>query len=206
MKRHRNIYRPITARDWFLHHLFNDRRFIAVREQWQLEVNEIDQEPGQEAEQRVELEEITRRYIVPLQQKFDVTDEAARKGLMYKKHNRTLNRDRVPIAEIRGDRVIISIGASTRLEDVIESWDVWISLLQSKLPTYTSQREAPSDEPLLAYTIYKELRKGRKMTDIHKAYLDGTLDTDIPAGTKWLEVSDFRKYYKSTVKGCIERP
>ena len=205
-KRKRNIYRPITASDWFLYHLFNDERFVSIRKQWQAEINDVGQEPGQELEQRAKLEKITRHYIVELQQKLGVTDEAARKGLVYKEHNRTLNRDRTPVAEIRGDRVIISIGASTRLEDVVDSWDVWISLLQSKLPNYTSQREAPSNEPLLGYVIYNELRKGRKMTDIHRAYLDGTLHTDIPTGTKWLEVSDFRKYYKNTVKGFVERP
>lgn len=207
-KRKRNIYQPITARDWFLYHLFNDREFVVIRKRWQSEVNDVDQERGreQEARQRAELEETTARYVELLRQQFNITDETARKGLRYKEHNRALNGDRVPVADIQGDRVIISIGANTKLEDIIDSWDVWISLLQSKLPNYSSQRENPSDEPLLAYTVYNELRGGRTMVDIHRAYLDGNLHADIPAGYKWLEVGAFRKYYKGVVKGYVDRP
>lgn len=205
-KRSRDIYKPITARDWFLYYLFNDKDFIEIRKQWQLEINDIDQEPGQGARQRAEIDEITARYVEPLRRKFGVNEATARKGLTYKRHNRTLNADRVPVAEIRGDRVIISIGANTKLEDIIDSWGVWISYLQSRLPNYSSQRETPSDEPLLAYTIYKELRSGRKMTEIHRAYSQGTLHSEIPEGDKWPEVSDFRKYYKEVVKGYLDRP
>ena len=207
-KQKRNIYKPITASDWFLYHLFNDEDFVSIRKQWQSEINDVDQEPGQEVKQRAELEEITARYTKILQRKFDVTVEAARKGLVYKEHNRTLNGHRVPVAEIQGDRVVISIGASTRLDDVIDLWDVWISLLQSKLPDYDEslQKENPSKEPLLVFTVYKELRRGRTMVDIHNAYLDGKLHDDMSAGNKWLEISAFRKYYKRTVKGCINRP
>lgn len=205
-KRSRDIYNPITARDWFLYHLFNDRDFVETRKQWQLEINDVDQEPGQEVRQRAEIDEITARYVEPLRQEFGINEVTARKGLTYKKHNRTLNADRVPVAEIRGDRIIISIGANTILEDIEDLWGVWINHLQSKLPNYDSQREKPSDEPLLAYAVYKELRKGRKMTKIHRAYSDGELHNEIPAGNKWPEVSDFRKYYKSIVKGYLDRP
>lgn len=205
-KRKRNVYQPITARDWFLYHLCNDKDFIEIRKQWQLEINDIDQEPGQEARRRAEIEEITTRYIEPLHQKFGINEATARKGLLYKKHNRILNGDRVPVAEIRGDRVIISIGTNTALKDVEDLWTPWISLLQSKLPNYNSQRETPSDEPLLAYTVYKELRTGRTLKNIHDAYLGGTLHRKIPEGDKWLEVSDFRKYYKEVVKGYVDRP
>ena len=144
-KRKRNTYRPITASDWFLYHLFNDDDFVSIRKQWQLEVNDIDQEPGQEAKQRAEFEEITVRYTKILQRELGVTVEAARKGLVYKENNRTLNGHRVPVTKIQGDRVLISIGASTRLDDVIDLWDVWISLLQSKLPDYDEslQKENP---------------------------------------------------------------
>ena len=207
-KQKRNIYQPITASDWFLYNLFNDEDFASIRKQWQLEINDVDQGPGQEAKQRAELEDITARYTKILQQKFDVTEETARKGLVYIEHNRTLNGHRVPVAEIQGDRVLISIGSSTRLDDVIDLWDVWISLLQSKLPDYDEslQKENLSKEPLLVFTVYKELRRGRTMVDVHNAYLDGTLHNDIPAGNKWLEISAFRKYYKRTVKGYINRP
>lgn len=206
-KQKRNIYQPITASDWFLYHLFNDEDFISIRKQWQSEINDVDQEPGQDVRQCAELEEITTRYIKILQRKFDVTEEAANKGLVYKKYNRTLNSHRVPVAKIQGDRVVISIGASTRLDDVIDLWDAWISSLQSKLPDYDEslQKENPSKEPLLAFTVHQELRKGRTMVDIHNAYLDGKLHDDIPAGNKWLEVGAFRKYYKRAVKGYINR-
>lgn len=205
-KHSRNIYQPITASDWFLYHLFNDKDFIEIRKQCQSEINDIDQEAGQEARQLAEIEEITTRYVEPLRQKFGINEVTARKGLLYKEHNRTLNGDRVPVAEIRGDRVIISIGANTTLKDVEDLWTPWISLLQSKLPNYNAQRETPSDEPLLAYTVYKELRNGRKMTEIHRAYSKGTLHSEIPEGNKWPEVSDFRKYYKEIVKGYLDRP
>lgn len=204
-KHSRNIYNPITARDWFLYRLFNDRDFVEIRKQWQLEINDIDQEPGQEDKQRTEIDEITTRYTEPLRQKFGINETTARKGLTYKKHNRTLNADRVPVAEIRGDRVLVSIGPSTTLEDIEDLWTPWISLLQSKLPGYSSQREMPSDETLLAYTVHKELLNGRKMTEIHKAYSHGTLHSEIPEGYKWPEVSDFRKYYKEVVKGYVDR-
>lgn len=204
-KHQRNIYKPITASDWFLYHLFNDSGFMAIREQWQSEINDVDQEPGQEDKQQTEMEEVTIRYIESLRQKFNITEEAARKGLRYKEHNRTLNGDRVPIAEIRGDRVIISIGANTKLEDIEGLWTPWISLLQSKLPNYSSQREKPSDEPLLAYTVYRELSRGRKLTEIHEAYLNGTLHNDIAVSNKWLDVNDFRKYYHGVVKGYVDR-
>ena len=205
-KHSRNIYHPITARDWFLYHLFNDGDFVEIRKQWQLEINDVDQAPGQESRQRAEIDEITERYVEPLRQKFSINETTARRGLAYKKHNRTLNEDRVPVAEIRGDRVIISIGANTRLEDIADSWGVWISHLQSNLPNYSLQREVPSNEPLLAYTIYKGLRKGRTLKDIHDTYLGGTLHSKIPEGNKWLDVNDFRKYYDSTVKGYVDRP
>lgn len=204
-KRSRDIYNPITTRDWFLYHLFNDRDFADMREHWQLEINDVDQVPGQYDKQRAEVDEITARYIEPLRQMFGINEATARKGLTYKEHNRTLNGDRVPIAEMRGDRVIISIGANTKLEDIEDSWGVWISYLQSKLPNYSSQRQKPSTEPLLAYAIHKELRNGRKMTEIHKAYSNGTLHRNIPEGDKWTEVSDFRKYYKEAVKGYVDR-
>lgn len=204
-KRSRDIYNPITARDWFLYHLFNDKDFVEIRKQWQLEINDVDQEPGLEDKQRAEIEEITARYVESLRQKFGINKVTARKGLTYKKHNRTLNADRVPVAEIRGNRVIISIGANTKLEDIEDLWGVWISHLQSKLPNYDSQREKPSDEPLLAYTIYKELRNGHKMTEIHTAYKGGVLHSEIPESNKWLDVNDFRKYYKSIVKGYLDR-
>lgn len=203
-KRSRDIYNPITARDWFLYHLFNDKDFIEIRKQWQLEINDVDQEPGLEDKQRAEIEEITARYVESLRQKFGINEVTARKGLIYKKHNRTLNADRIPVAEIRGDRVIISIGANTRLEDIKDLWGPWISLLQNKLPTYDSQRETPSDEPLLGYTIYRELRSGRGITDIHNAFKEGVLHDEIPESNKWLDVNDFRKYYEEIIKGIIE--
>lgn len=205
-KQKRNIYQPITARDWFLYHLFNDKDFIEIRKQWQLEINDIDQEAGQENRQRAKIEEITARYVELLYHRFGINESTSRKGLLYKKLNRILNADRVPVAEIRGDRVIISIAANTALKDIEDLWTPWISLLQSKLPNYNSQRETPSDEPLLAYTVYKELRTGRTFKNIHDAYLDGTLHRKIPEGNKWLEVSDFRKYYKEIVKGYVDRP
>lgn len=205
-KRSRDIYNPITASDWFLYHLFNDRDFVEIRKQWQAEINDVDQEPGQEARQRAEIDEITTRYIEPLRQKFSINEATACKGLIYKKRNRTLNGDRVPVAEIRGDRVIISIGASTKLEDIESLWTPWISTLQSKLPNYSSQREKPSAEPLLAYIVYKELRKGRTLTDIHTAYQNGLLHSEMPESGKWLDVNDFRKYYDAVVKGYIDRP
>ena len=204
-KHSRDVYNPITAKDWFLYHLFNDEAFTEIRKQWQLEINDVDQVPGKEIEQRAEIDEITARYVKLLHKKFGINEVTARKGLLYKKHNRVLNGDRVPVAKIQGDRVIISIGANTTLRDVEDLWTPWISLLQSKLPNYNSQRETPSDEPLLAYTIYKELRNGRKMTELHKAYSQGTLHREMPEGDKWPEVSDFRKYYKEVVKGYVDR-
>ncbi len=204
VKRVRDIYKPITARDWFLYHLFNDKDFVEIRKQWQLEINDVDQEPGQEDRQRAELDEITARYVEPLRQRFGITEETARRGLRYKEYNRTLNGDRVPVAEIRGNRVIISIGANTRLDDIKDLWGPWISLLQSRLPNYDSQRETPSDEPLLAYTIYRELRSGRGLTDIHRAFKNGVLRDEIPESNKWLDVNDFRKYYEEIIKGIVE--
>ncbi len=203
-KHSRDVYNPITAKDWFLYHLFNDEAFTEIRKQWQLEINDVDQVPGKEIEQRAEIDEITARYVKLLHKKFGINEATARKGLLYKKYNRVLNGDRLPVAEIQGDRVIISIGASTTLEDIGDLWTPWISLLQSKLPNYT-QRETPSDEPLLAYTVYKELRTGRTFKHIHDAYLNGTLHSNIPEGNKWLDVNEFRKYYKEVVKGCVDR-
>jgi len=205
VKYRRNIYNPITPRDWFLYYLFHDNNFVTIRKQWRAAISDIDQTPGQEKREHAEMDKITRYYIELLCQKLNINEMTALMGLRYTRHNRVLNKDRVPTAAIQGDHIVINIGANTKLEDIEGLWNIWITRLQRQLPNYDTSREIPTDEPLLIYAIHKQLLKGRKMTEVHAAYLNGTLHGNLQAGDKWLDVNDFRKYYHKVVKGYVDR-
>lgn len=203
-KEYRDIVNPITSRDWFLYYVFNDPAFITTKKRWQAEIYDVEAgEPGVDGLPFLEQEKITRRYIKDLGNKFNITDDTVRKGLSYTLDGRVLNRERVPFAKIENDRIVISIGSSTRLEDIEHLWNIQILSLQEELPSYSSQRDVLASEPLVAYLVHSERLKGRTLTDIHKAYLAGTLDVRLSAGNKWLDVNDFRKYYDKTVKGYV---
>ena len=205
-KEYRDIINPVTPSDWFLYYLFTDEEFTSIREQWRTEMNDIESgEPGSEGLPYLEQEDITARYTDLLHKKFGLDKQDAIKGLAYVEGGRTLNRDRIPTAKVEDDRITISIGGGTRLEDIEYLWNTYIVTLQEKLPGYHTQRSMKANEPLLAYIVYQNKLKGRKLSEIHKEYLDGTLDERLAPGER-LDVNDFRKYYIKTVKGHITNP
>lgn len=195
---------PITAREWFLYHLFNDEDFVAIRAEWRHEVDQIDSgEPGKDGLFYLEQETLTERYVELLCEQFGINVSTARDGLRYTKWNRTLNRNRIPTAKVEGNFITIRVGVDTRMEDVKELWSLRVEYLQRQLPGFTSHRSSQVAQPLLAYIVYKQLRQGRKMVDIHKAYIDGTLDDRIPPKHSQ-SIEDFRKDYKAAVQGLLE--
>lgn len=195
---------PITAREWFLYHLFNDEEFAAIRAKWRHEVDQIDSgEPGKDGLLYLEQETLTERYVELLREQFGISENVARDGLRYTKWNRTLNRNRVPLAKIEGGFITIRVGVDTRMEDVKELWNLRVEYLQRQLPGFTSHRSSQVAQPLLAYIVYKQLKQGRKMVDVHKAYIDGTLDYRIPPKQSQ-PIEDFRKDYKAAVQGLLE--
>ena len=206
-KEYRNTVNPITPRDWFLYYLFTDENFAAIRKRWRAEINDIESgEPGRSGLPFLKQEKITDQYVAVLCERFDINKETAVDGLRYTKWNRTLNKNRVPTAEIDGDRITINVGPGTKFEDIENLWNIRITSLQKKLPGYVSQREVPASEPLIAYLVHKELLKGRKLTEIHQDYQMGTLDSRLPSRNRWADVNEFRRYYNVTVKGLIRMP
>ena len=205
-KKYRDIINPITPRDWFLYYLFTDEDFVSIRKQWRVEIDDIESgEPGREGIPFLEQEKITKRYVNLLSKKFRLNEDVAIKGLAYTEWSRALNEDRIPTAKIDGDRVTISVGVDTRLEDVEHLWNIYVTSLQEKILGRKPGRAVPANEPLLAYVIHKNLLKGRELTKVHKEYLDGSLDSRILPGERY-DLNDFRKYYKRTVKGYIKTP
>lgn len=204
-KKYRDIVNPITAREWFLHYLFTDEGFIEIKNQFQAAINDIDfVGPDAEDAERLERERAIGYYSGLLSERFNITKEVARRGLRYKKYSREINKDRVPVAKIEDDRVVISIGSETRLEDIDHLWEIQVTHLQTKLPRYSSQRTVPAKEPLLAYIVHKRLLAGEKMPAIHRDYQDGTLDDCINPNLN-SSLEDFRKYYKRAVQGFLDQ-
>ena len=203
-KEYRDIVNPITPRDWFLYYLFTDGDFSSIRNAWRTAIDDVESgEPGHKGLPFLEQEKITDRYAELLSDRFNINIETALSGLRFSTMNRTINKHRVPTAEIDGDRIVISVGAGTKLEDIEHLWNIRITTLQEKLPSYISQREVPASEPLIAYLIHRELRKGRKLTEIHQEYQMGTLDSRIPSRNRWTDINEFRRHYNATVKGLI---
>ncbi len=202
-KKYRDITNPITLRDWFLYYIFTDEDFVSIRKQWRTEINDIESgEPGKDGLPFREQEIITESYIQRVCDKFKINRDVALKGLRYEAWSRVLNKDRIPTATVDGDRINISIGAETRLEDIEHLWDIYAESLQKKLPAYQSKRTPKAEQPLLAYVIHKKSLDGNKMTHIHECYVKGTLDDRIPAHPESV-IEDFRKYYKKVVQGYI---
>lgn len=206
-KDYRDIVNPITAADWFLYYLFTDEDYTAIRNRWRNEIDDIDSGlPGKAGLPFLEQENITNEYVKLITKTFRINKETALQGLTYTANNRALNKHRIPTAKIENDRITISVGASTRLEDLEHLWNIQIVSLQEKLPNYKSQRDTPATDPFVAYIVHKERLSGRKLTEIHSDYLIGKLDTRLQPGDKWIDVNDFRKYYDKTVKGYVEHP
>lgn len=204
-KNYRDIVNPITPREWFLHYLFTDERFLALKGQFQADLDSVDFiGPGSEDKERNEREKVTDYYVGLLSEEFNVSEDVARKGLRYKKYSRVLNEGRIPVADIKGDRITISVGPETRLEDVEYLWKIRVTHLQTKLPGYVSQRTVPASEPLFGYLVFKELRSGESMLSIYERYRDGRLDPRLEAHPA-TSPEDFRTYYRDIVKGYIKQ-
>lgn len=202
-KKYRNIIDPITSREWFLYYLFTDEDFVSIRKQWRAEINDIESgQSGKNGLPFLEQEVITERYTQQTSNKFKITANTALKGLRHEESSRVLNEDRIPTATVDGDRINISIGAETRLEDIEHLWNIYAEDLQKKLPAYKSKRTAKAEQPLLACVIHKKSLNGEKMAYIHECYVKGTLDNRIPAHPESV-IEDFRKYYKRVTQGYI---
>lgn len=202
-KAYRDITNPITSRDWFLYYLFTDEDLASIRKQWRVEIDDIESgEQGKNGLPFLEQETITDYYVELVGAKFNTTVDIAFKALRYEEWSRILNEDRIPKAKIDGDRITISVGSETRLEDIEHLWSIYVEDLQKRLPTYQSKRTPKAEQPLLAYVIYKKLLDGSSMSHIHEDYVKGTLDDRIAAHPDSV-IEDFRKYYKRVVQGYI---
>lgn len=202
-KEYRDAVNPLTSKDWFLYYLFNDDEIVTIRNRWRSEVDEVDSgEPGREGLLFLDQEKITESYVKLLINRFGVSADVARSCLGYTELGRNINKNRIPVASIKDDKIVIEIGPDTRLEDVEHLWRIRIDYLQKELPGYTSNRSVQPSRPLLAYVVYRCRLEGRKMVDIHNDYINGTLDERIPAHSN-STLEDFRKYYRSIVQGYI---
>ena len=193
--------KPVTSAEHFLHDLFMDEDFVAIRDECNKELNKVGPGLSQLIGRGIcpQSEQILKRYSKIISEKFAVTDDVARQGLLHHKYFSLWSRKRAPSVEVDGDNLLIRISANTRLADIREIW-FHIHDLQKDLPGYEGRRHTSSTS--LAYAIHKQLIRGVSYADIHRDYQWDRLDGY--SGSSNSQYNDFVKYYKETVKGLIK--
>lgn len=199
----RNLSAPITARDWFLHDLYNDPVFVDIRNNFidELAVNDpvgLSALVG-EPTSKVHVA-ITDQHVDKLCSTFQINDQTARRGLFITEYRYPWSRQRVPMAYIDGGDILIRIGPETRPEDVLRLWKLRIGDLQNELKPHRSKRDTEPKETSLAFVIHKHVIAGEKIADIYRDYSFNKLN-DYTGATNINTVEDFRKYYNGIVKG-----
>ena len=193
--------KPVTPAEHFLHDLFMDGDFVAIRNECNKELKKVDPGLSQLIGRSIcpQSEQILKRYSKIISEKFAITDDVARQGLLHHKYFSLWSRKRTPSVEVDGDNLLIRISANTRLADIREIW-FHIHDLQKELPGYEGRKHTSSTT--LAYAIHKQLIRGVSYADIHRDYQWGRLEGY--SGSNNSQYNDFVKHYKDTVKGLVK--
>jgi hypothetical protein len=201
-KKYNNASDPVTSRDWFLHDLFNDPKFVELRDGFLAQVAKFDPGLSQLMERPLDDREIwlLDTYADKASTLFKINKEVAKKGLYHSQYLTTWSRSRNASARIDGNSVTITIGPETRYEDVKSIWSSKVVLLQDELLSTRSKRLTPSVRPSLAYAIHKHLLRGRMMSEIHRDYSFSKLE-GYEGGYGNESYSEFSRHYKNTVNG-----
>lgn len=199
----RDTEKPITTKDWFLADLFNDPLFIKMRKEFWNTASSHDpigmsKLVGKSTDK--ELTKLLNDYKKLLCKTFLINEQTAEQGLLDSKYRRVWTRQRMPIAYIEDNDIVIHIGPETRPEDVTGIWKSHINELQDQLNPNRSKRNTAPKEPSLAFVIHKHVMAGEKIADIFRDYSFGKL-VGYKGGNNINTVEDFRKYYRDVIKG-----
>lgn len=194
-----------TNKEWFLYNLFTDTEFARIRDDAVEKLKKVDPVGVSKLIGRGTDEysnDIIQGAINQLVEEFQINQETATRGLFHSKHLAGWNKARTPFAYIEDERIVISIGSETRLDDVKDLWSMQVTDLQNKLNEGRKKRSKPSDDPSLTYLIHKQIAGGRRLADIYSDYTYGRLAGY--DGATNLSESDFRKHYRDVVQGLIK--
>lgn len=199
----RDSEKPITAKEWFLADLFNDPLFVEIRKDFWNKATSSDPVGISKLVGKSTDEEMTKQLIDHkklLCETFLINEQTAEQGLFDSEYRRIWSRQRMPVAYIEGNGIVIHIGPETRPEDVMGIWKSRIKGLQDQLNPDRSKRNAAPKEPSLAFVIHKHVMAEEKIADIYRDYIFGKL-SDYMGDININTVEDFRKYYNGIVKG-----
>lgn len=113
------------------------------------------------------------RDIRALASRFKVSIATAELGIRYTNLAPDLAFKSSPYVSIEGDKVIVRLGANTRLSDIKQMF--WqIEELQRQLPD-RQERNKPQERPDLVFAIYKQRLAGKTFKVIYDLYERGEL-------------------------------
>lgn len=194
-----------TNKEWFLYSLFTDIEFARIRDEALEKLKKVDPVGvsklighGTDGYSN----NIIQGAIDQLIEEFHINQETATRGLFHDKRFAGWNKARTPFAYIEDERIVISIGSETRLDDVKYLWSMQVTDLQNTLNEGRKKRSKPSNDPSLTYLIHKQIVGGRKLADVYSDYTHGRLAGY--DGATNLSESDFRKHYRDVVQGLIK--